>query len=365
MAGILPDAGSGGQVIRDTNGVCTNPANVTNAFCPPAAFDSSCALTALPNDCTARITPAQINALVSEMISFAACMNPDGVWTCGSVTNLCTAFTAWTAENKIVDGTTIIGTGTVADPFRVNPDEVVTAICADDSAGDALAACLVSTDAGNVLTTGTDGRLLYNGAPVALPTAQAICADNAARDTLAACLISGDAGNIIIPSPGDGGLFATASARRLSGGSPTVVGPSVLTTAGAEVLNSQGTFVIPNSGAVPIQVMLTLIHNSDLIVNDPVAAGASSARHRASIFAGAVPGASGTGLANTQSVLSKSPTQETSNQTPSDTTLVTIAPGGSTFTLANYVSGLGQGNGAIQSPSVKAVWYGVQSQLAN
>ena len=99
MTGILPDSVSGGLIIRDAAGNCTPQPNVLNAYCPPATFVSTCALTALPSDCTARITPAQINAIVSELISFAACLDPNGPWNCAATNNLCTSFTEWAILN--------------------------------------------------------------------------------------------------------------------------------------------------------------------------------------------------------------------------------------------------------------------------
>jgi hypothetical protein len=95
---ILPDTvTAGGEVYRDAAGLPTNPPDVTNAYSPAPAFTSSCLLTALPNTCDARIEPQQINAIVSEMLSLAECMNPTGVWDCTSLRNLCVAFTAWAA----------------------------------------------------------------------------------------------------------------------------------------------------------------------------------------------------------------------------------------------------------------------------
>lgn len=113
MPGVLPDPPSGGLIIRDAAGNCTPQPNVLNAYCPPASFTSTCAITALPSDCTARITAAQINAIVSELMSFAACMNPTGNWDCASVNNLCTAFTAWFATLN-VSGITISDTAPAA-----------------------------------------------------------------------------------------------------------------------------------------------------------------------------------------------------------------------------------------------------------
>jgi hypothetical protein len=120
MPGILPEDVAGGLVIRDAGGVATNPPNVQNAYVPSAAFISTCELTALPTDCTARIEARQINAIVSELIALAECFDANGPWDCNSLTNLCAAFTVWVEEGRIVvDGVSIVGAGTVADPYRV------------------------------------------------------------------------------------------------------------------------------------------------------------------------------------------------------------------------------------------------------
>lgn len=227
MAGILPDPASGGVVTRDENGTCVAPANVQNGPCPPAEFTSTCNLTGLPSDCTARITPAQINAITSELVNFAACLNPDGVWDCTSLSNLCTNFTAWANENKLVDGVTIIGTGTLVDPWRVNPDGIVSAICADGSAKTALATCLVSGDEDNSVVVGSDGGLYVSpdaavvtdgstitgdgtdGDPLTVSpigVVGAICADATARDAMAACTISASPGQALTLGA-DGGIY--------------------------------------------------------------------------------------------------------------------------------------------------------------
>ena len=181
MTGILPDSGNGGLIVRDATGNATNPPNVTNAYVPPAAFISTCQLTGLPNDCTARITPTQINALVSEMLCFANTLSATGVWNCASTCNLATMFQAYEAVHNLADNVTIGGNGTVANPYALLPAGIVAALCADPS-GDTLAACLRSTDVGNQIAIGTDGRLnvpALNGAVAAAPA----ISDNAAIPT--------------------------------------------------------------------------------------------------------------------------------------------------------------------------------------
>jgi hypothetical protein len=52
------------------------------------------------------VLPSQINAIVSEMLSLAVCMDPTGAWNCTSVNNLCSAFTAY-ASNGTALATTL------------------------------------------------------------------------------------------------------------------------------------------------------------------------------------------------------------------------------------------------------------------
>jgi hypothetical protein len=96
MPGIFPDQDSaGGVVYRDIDGNPTNPPEVLNAYAPAPAFVADCPMTALPSNCDARIEPRQINAIVSELVAFAECLDPNGPWNCNDITNLCRAFTAW------------------------------------------------------------------------------------------------------------------------------------------------------------------------------------------------------------------------------------------------------------------------------
>lgn len=119
MPGILPEVAAGAVVIRDGAGVCLAPPDVMNAYCPPPEFTSTCELTAIPSTCEGRIEPRQINAIVSELMSFVQCMVPDYNWNCASLNNLCTAFTAWNVNDGTVDGISIVGAGTMADPYTV------------------------------------------------------------------------------------------------------------------------------------------------------------------------------------------------------------------------------------------------------
>src|SRR5687767_6343693 len=135
MPSIFPSIEGGAIVVRTAEGVCTDPPGVLNAYCPPITFETSCVITALPEDCTARILPSQINALASEILCLAATLTPEGAWDCDSTCNLATAFEAWFEANApVADGITIGGDGTEALPFTLIPLGAVNSICADPAA---------------------------------------------------------------------------------------------------------------------------------------------------------------------------------------------------------------------------------------
>jgi hypothetical protein len=175
MTGIVPNVSSGGLPIGS--------ANVSNVGVLPATFTLSCAQLGLPNDCTAKITPAQINAMVSELMNLAACFAPTGTWTCSSLTNLCSAF------NSYVDGT---GTNTLQG-------DVLKALDWKDCAGNqhlasatiptcaevaALIAAqtplIVSPDADNMIVEDADGQAYLSP----LQAVNAVLADVAAKCAL-------------------------------------------------------------------------------------------------------------------------------------------------------------------------------------
>lgn len=194
MPSIFPDPANGGVVVRDMAGNCLNPPGVTNDYCPPLPFVTTCEVTALPDDCTAHLAASQVNAITSELLSFAVCLDPDGLWNCASLGNLCTAFNAWFAS------------------VPISPAGMVAGICADDAVADALAACLISADAGNIVQVGVDGRI-YAAPFVPGDAVGAICADDTAADALAACLIDPDAANLLDVGP-SGRLFVDPAVVR-------------------------------------------------------------------------------------------------------------------------------------------------------
>ena len=99
--GVFPEDVAGGLVIRDAAGNPVAQPLVHNAYVPSPAFLSTCLLTALPSDCTARVESRQINAIVSELVRFAECMDYNGPWDCNSLSNLCNAFNTWVNINII------------------------------------------------------------------------------------------------------------------------------------------------------------------------------------------------------------------------------------------------------------------------
>jgi hypothetical protein len=119
----------------------------------------------------------------------------------------------------------------VDSPYEIIPSGVVNAICADDPACTDLAACLLSTDVGNAIVTGTDGKLwadpgggggggvgdnttITMASPFAiipLGVVSEICSDVDARTALSDCLISLDPNNGIVAGI-DGRLWSTSSA---------------------------------------------------------------------------------------------------------------------------------------------------------
>lgn len=120
--GIFPEDAAGGLPIRNPDGSPTNNPDIQNAYVPAPGFVSTCTMTALPSDCEARIEPRQINAIVSELVALAECMDPNGPWDCTKLNNLCAAFTVWVQANirvLVFDEVSIIGAGTGADPYRV------------------------------------------------------------------------------------------------------------------------------------------------------------------------------------------------------------------------------------------------------
>jgi len=165
MPSIFPEINAGGVYIRDADGNPLNPPGVERAYAPPPIYQTTCQLTALPSDCDARIEPRQINAIVSELVALSQCWEPFGTgWDCNVLNNLCNSFQTWQAYTSIhigdtppplalpgrlwwetdtgytfiyyndgtsaqwvqiaggairMDGVSIVGSGTVADPYRV------------------------------------------------------------------------------------------------------------------------------------------------------------------------------------------------------------------------------------------------------
>lgn len=95
MTNVFPDSNNGGVVVRNPDGTPIPVTNVPNGYVPLPAFSTNCQMMYLADDCYSRVAPAQINAIVSELICFAEGLTPEGEWDCSSLCNLRTAFEAF------------------------------------------------------------------------------------------------------------------------------------------------------------------------------------------------------------------------------------------------------------------------------
>lgn len=96
MAGIFPNGSVGGVLVRDPDtGLPIEQPNTSGVLVPPAEYPIDCDMNALPDDCKVRPENRQINAIVSELVNFAAYLNPLGPWECAEYDNLAASFAAW------------------------------------------------------------------------------------------------------------------------------------------------------------------------------------------------------------------------------------------------------------------------------
>lgn len=95
MASVFPDPMNGGTLVRDSDGNPVPAPNVQNAYIPASDFTVSCAFTMLAGDCFSVVAPAQVNAIVSELLCFAETLDPTGEWDCTTLCNISTAFTTY------------------------------------------------------------------------------------------------------------------------------------------------------------------------------------------------------------------------------------------------------------------------------
>lgn len=172
MAGIIPNTSDGGVVIRDSAGVCSPVSGVVNAYCPGPDFMSSCDITYLPSDCSARITSAQVNGFESEMLALAEALNPQGFWNCGAGTNLATIFGQW--ANGAYEGS-------MNDLLQMH-------LCGVNL----ITQAQLDTNslASFIMCDGAGGIVRYAGRPyvTAAQVVSAICDSTTAKTDLAACL---------------------------------------------------------------------------------------------------------------------------------------------------------------------------------
>lgn len=228
---MFPTAANGAVEIRSAAGVCAIPASVECAYCPPATLTATGAFTALPSDCTARITPAQINGIVSELLALAEAFDPDGNITIGGTGNvLATAF-----NNYLTDPAGGAATQ-VSDVFdnagALTPDQFAALDPANGGTG--TPQILVRDDATGTIYT-VDGVPLFDGQD----TADALCADQTALNTLNDCL-NPDAEVGAVIRPGDFVTSATGDVYvNQTGGSITPAAAADIANAGLEALGLQ------------------------------------------------------------------------------------------------------------------------------
>jgi hypothetical protein len=101
MSGVFPDPSeTHAVVVRTFGGMPVPQVNVSNAYVPSALFSSSEDITALPDDvCNVQLLPKQINAIVSELLSFGERLNPNGNWDQSYLRNIADLFNSWRTSN--------------------------------------------------------------------------------------------------------------------------------------------------------------------------------------------------------------------------------------------------------------------------
>lgn len=174
MPSIIPPASAGGVVVRDAAGNCHSPPSVPNAYCPGPNFNSTCEINYLPEDCTARITVAQINAFQSELLCLAEAFRPQGTWDCDSLCNLGEMFTNWATSHRNVSLWRQMQTHACAMPFRTATE---LALLPD-------AAILYCDGEGNIVR----GDPVAPGIQTPQEVADGLCGDEEALATLVDCL---------------------------------------------------------------------------------------------------------------------------------------------------------------------------------
>lgn len=98
MTSIFPDGGNGGVEVRDEDGNPIPVNNVPNAYVPAAGFSVSCSFSYLRDDCFSRISPTQMNSVVSELVCFTEFLDPEGAWNCSELCNIRKAFESWVSR---------------------------------------------------------------------------------------------------------------------------------------------------------------------------------------------------------------------------------------------------------------------------
>lgn len=241
MAGIIPNPDAGAVVIRDGDGTCLTPAGVSNTYCPPATFTTSCEVAALPDGCTSRIQPKQINAIESELLCLAVKLNPNGNWNCGSVCNLSTLFEQWAAGSYV---------GSMNKRVQAH---LCNTTAMNQAQLDALpAASFIMCDgAGNIRRF--TGRFFANAQAVV----DAICGDVAALADLVDCLPT-----VLVTNTVAGHRIATVTNEQ-------GVAVDIRETITTLIDNNDGTFTYTNENGVQTILVDTNVTNNQFIWDIP------------------------------------------------------------------------------------------------
>jgi len=287
MTSIFPTAAAGGLAVRNnTTGAALNPPAVENDYSPKPPYVMNCTYYGLPSDCTARIEPRQINAIVSELVALAECMDPNGPWDCALLTNLCRSFTAFRASvtpasliSDDEDNTIVLGTDgklfssgynddpprgngvniTTTSPFGIIPLGAVNSIVANVPARQALATGLRSAQANNNLIVSLEDQKFF----VAVPPVSSV---------------NGMTGAVIIPGGGGGGGDVTSAVTSSVAGHIAIfynITGKVITTSGVPISTLDPTNRVLRTGD-KMTGALTIEMTSPSLVLDTTSTGAAA-----------------------------------------------------------------------------------------
>ncbi|UPT53301.1 hypothetical protein [Synechococcus phage Ssp-JY38] len=332
---VAPGDGSSGdgETISVASPYAVIPLGVVNAVCDDVDAKNALGECMVSTDAGNQLVQGSDGALFAPA---APAFDPDVAVTaiCGddaAADALAACLISTDADNQAVQGTdgrlfvapvvippTPEGDGTTIStnaPYELLPQGAVSAICADDAAADALAACLISDDADNLLSVGADGRLLVQPGAV------------------------------------------------LSGSAQYQYPPATIpTTVGAAVVHGSNTFNIPNPTSQPIDVMVVVGANLGMIRDQSDVN--STVQIFANLFSGPLP--SGTPISSLSNIEQVSATDNLLRHTTGTYragAIVTIPPGGLDITSALLYTNTQGSTAFLQTTQHSIAWYGVGGTL--